>query len=448
MHASMKSFLPAILLLLNFSYCTSQEKKATEKTYQAALLRQDITQLENALIELHSGVDRHVPLKEIRNDFGKARTKVDHALTSFEFYRLIAPLVAGIQCGHTRIIPSDELRSHFDSAVAFFPTPVKVSDNRLFAKMKDGKIIEIKQINNQSGEEILKKIYSSFPVDGQAHSAKQDYVSEQFSRYYFMFVDHQPRQFNLRIVQTETSEDNENITLQPVSVSSLVMEDEEMPIEFSMRNRVGYLKVNTFSSYSYRSRGIDYEDFLKKTFLRLKSESVDKLVIDIRGNGGGDDQFGALLFSYVAQQPFGYFKKVYRKEGNNSIDVGHPCVQLQHPQPDSFNGKVCLLINGRTFSTAADVASMFRSNKRAMIIGSETGGGYEGNTSGANETVELNNSHIKIQIPRWYYENVVVPAPQQHRGTIPDYVVKKEPTDLFDKSNDPELNLALKILNE
>jgi len=107
-----------------------------------------------------------------------------------------------------------------------------------------------------------------------------------------------------------------------------------------------------------------------------------------------------------------------------------------------------LLINGRTFSTAADVASMFRSNKRAAIIGSETGGGYEGNTSGASERVELNNSQIRIQIPRWYYENVVVPAPQQHRGTIPDYVVKKERADLFDKSNDPELKLAITILSE
>jgi C-terminal processing protease CtpA/Prc len=130
------------------------------------------------------------------------------------------------------------------------------------------------------------------------------------------------------------------------------------------------------------------------------------------------------------------------------IDVGHPCVQRQHPQPDAFKGKVCLLINGRTFSTAADVASIFRSNKRSIIIGSETGGGYEGNTSGASERVELNNSHIKIQIPRWYYENAVAPAPQLHRGTIPDYAVKKKPTDLFDNSKDPELDLALKMLNE
>ena len=444
----MKFVLPAILLLLNFCYCTSQENKVTEKTYQAALLRQDITQLEDALMELHSGVDRHVPLKEIREGFEEARTKLDHDVTSFEFYRLIAPLVASIQCGHTRIIPSDELRAHFDSAIVFFPLRVKANDNRLFAKLKDESIIEIKNINNQSTEDILKKIYSSLPVDGQANNAKQDYVSAQFSNYYFMFVDHKPKQFDLRAVRTGTSQDPENITLQAVGASSLIMDEEEMPIEFSMKNGVGYLKVNTFSSYSYRQRVIVYEDFLKKTFLQLKSESVSNLVIDIRDNGGGDDQYGALLFSFVAQEPFGYFKKVYKREGNKTIDVGHPCVQLQHPQPNAFSGKVCLLINGRTFSTAADVASMFRSNERATIIGSETGGGYEGNTSGASERLELNNSHVKIQIPRWYYENVVTPAPQQHRGTIPDYIVKKEPADLFDKSKDPELDLALKMLSE
>ena len=444
----MKFFLPAILLLVNFCYCTSQEKKNTENTYPAALLRQDITQLENALIELHSGVDRHVPLKEIREGFQKTRTTLNHDLTSFEFYRLLAPLVASIQCGHTRIIPSEELRAHFDSAVSFFPLPVKVSENRLFAKLKDESIIEITQINNQSVEDILQKIYSSFPVDGQANSAKQDYVSEQFSRYYFMFVNHKIRKFDLRIVQMRTSHDNENIALQPVNASSLVIENAVPPIEFSMRNGVGYLKVNTFSSYSYRHSGIGYEDFLKKTFSSLKSESVDKLVVDIRDNGGGDDQYGALLFSYVAQKPFGYFKRVYKKDGHGTVDIGHPCVQLQHPQADAFNGTVCLLINGRTFSTAADVASMFRSNKRAAIIGTETGGGYEGNTSGESERVELNNSHISIQIPRWFYENAVVPAPQQHRGTIPDYVANKKTADLFDKSRDPELDLAFEVLSK
>jgi len=211
---------------------------------------------------------------------------------------------------------------------------------------------------------------------------------------------------------------------------------------------VGYLKVNTFSSYSYRHSGIGYEDFLKKTFSRLKSESVGRLVVDIRDNGGGDDQYGALLFSYVAQKPFGYFKRVYKKDGHSTVDIGHPCVQQQHPQADAFNGKVCLLINGRTFSTAADVASIFRSNKRAAIIGSETGGGYEGNTSGESERVELNNSHIRIQIPRWFYENAVVPVPQQHRGTIPDYVANKKTADLFDKSKDPELDLAFEMLSK
>jgi hypothetical protein len=444
----MKFSLPAILLLLNFCYCTSQEKKVTEKTYQAALLRQDVTQLENALVELHSGVDRHVPLKEIHEGFEEARTKLDHDLTSFEFYMLIAPLVASIQCGHTRLIPSVEIRAHFDSAIVFFPLRVRLIDNRMFAKLNDEGIIEIKSINSQSAEVILKKIYSSFPVDGQAIDAKQDYVSEQFSHLYSLFVDHKPKRFDLGVVWSGPSQGKENITLQPVGVSSLVTGEEETPIDFAMRNGVGYLKVNTFSSYSYRREGIGYEEFLKKTFLQLKSESVDKLVIDIRDNGGGDDRYGALLFSYVAQEAFGYFKKVYRREGNRTIDVGHPCVQLQHAQSDAFNGKVCLLINGRTFSTAADVASMFRSNKRATIIGSETGGGYEGNTSGASERVELNNSHVKIQIPRWYYENDVAPAQQPHRGTIPDYFVKKEPTNLFDKTNDPELDLALKILSK
>jgi hypothetical protein len=175
----------------------------------------------------------------------------------------------------------------------------------------------------------------------------------------------------------------------------------------------------------------------------------------LRNNGGGRDQYGALLVSYLSDKPFRYFDHIniktispsaaFKAHSDWSVEFEaklqdgtvispsggylvtpklHPCLSEQMPGKYPFLGKVFVLINGGTFSTAADFCAVAHHLKRAMFIGEETGGGYYGNNSGPDPRVTLPNSKLRVRVPMYEYWNAVSDYAGNRRGTIPDYLVQ------------------------
>ena len=62
---------------------------------------------------------------------------------------------------------------------------------------------------------------------------------------------------------------------------------------------------------------------------------------------------------------------------------------------------------------------MFKEHKRGKIIGTETGGAFQGNNSGSSEEVQLPETGLILSIPRWRYTNAVTDTTSR-RGIIPD----------------------------
>ena len=90
----------------------------------------------------------------------------------------------------------------------------------------------------------------------------------------------------------------------------------------------------------------------------------------------------------------------------------HPEVGEQQPARQPFLGRLIVLIDGGSFSTTADVAAHLRSWRRATLVGEETGGGYEGNTSGLNALVVLPHSRLRFNVMMYGYWNAVRPLGQ------------------------------------
>jgi C-terminal processing protease CtpA/Prc len=114
------------------------------------------------------------------------------------------------------------------------------------------------------------------------------------------------------------------------------------------------------------------------------------------------------------------------------------------PHRSRTQGKVFVLIDGGSFSGAADLAALIHHLKRGTFIGEEIGGGYYGNSSGKLPTVTLPNSGLKLQLPLYGYWNAVAGDDGERRGTRPDYVV---PTNLSTvlQGQDQQLNTALTL---
>jgi hypothetical protein len=421
---------------------------AQPKQISAEALRTDFKQLYESLVNTHPGADRYVSLQELKSEYDRIARRIDRPMDLWEFYRIASELVAFVRCGHTHLEPSPEMMNDFIDRGNFLPSQFYFCNNDLYT-MEGSALRKVISINGESAEAVVNDIFSKFPTDGQTELAKYDHLENSFARLYGKYKDHRAESFELVVSDGGSSPVRKikakAVTWSGTSDRNRAANSGKDPIVFRMIGNAAYLSIATFGSRAYSS-GRSYPEILRETFQQLKKDNVKRLIIDIRGNGGGMDNYGALLCSYLTSKPFSYFKTVKQKSNSRFVPVEHDALAVQSVAEHAFKGKVCLLVDGLTFSTAADVSSVFKHNAFGTVIGRETGGGYDGNTSGRSVDVTLSNTSITVVIPLWYYENAVSPQSLPDRGVIPDKIIHKTPQSILG-SKDLELEYALGLLD-
>ena len=193
----------------------------------------------------------------------------------------------------------------------------------------------------------------------------------------------------------------------------------------------------------------------------------------MRGNGGGRDEYGKLLFAHVMDRPFLYYWALETKKDRYDLfrftnepgkdkeelaqqvkknvrgwfDVlGHPNVGLQKPQEPRFTGRIAILVDGLSFSATGETTSLFHFYKKAVFFWEECGSGYYGNTSGFMVMATLPNTRIQIRILLILYTMAVDNYPK-HRGIVPDVPVTPTIEDLL-AGRDPVMERALSFLEK
>jgi C-terminal processing protease CtpA/Prc len=216
---------------------------------------------------------------------------------------------------------------------------------------------------------------------------------------------------------------------------------------------------------------VAYPEFIQKTFRELADKKVAGLIIDVRGNGGGRDEFGRLLFAHFMDEPFLYYKALERKRdkydlvkyiggGGESTGAGalrknargwydvldHPNVGIMKPETPRFMGRTAILVDGLSFSTTGESTSLFHYHKKAVFVGEECGAGYYGNTSGGMVLVTLPKTRLQVIVPLTLYTLAVDGYPKD-RGIVPDYPVTPTIEDLL-AGRDVVMEKALMVLGK
>jgi C-terminal processing protease CtpA/Prc len=242
------------------------------------------------------------------------------------------------------------------------------------------------------------------------------------------------------------------------------------PVELTYRDGVPILTVRTFGSGTISNAGIDYPDFLRNTFQELADSSAQNLIIDVRNNGGGSDEYGKLLAAYLIDETFDYYRYLevnrdsfafleysgmsnsdlprdrFRANERGKFDfLGHPNLGPQQPLEPNFRGNVYILINGASFSATGEFTSVVHHHRRATFVGEECGAGYYGNTSGMMVGVTLPNSGISVRIPLVRYTMAVSGYKPEDRGLIPERQVEPTIEDLL-AGRDTVLEYALGLI--
>jgi C-terminal processing protease CtpA/Prc len=186
-----------------------------------------------------------------------------------------------------------------------------------------------------------------------------------------------------------------------------------------IRPAVGLLKIAFFSG----SLGMRFTRALDAAIGDLKKRGADRLIIDLRGNIGGSLGF-ARLASYMCpgQLPIGNsltpkrLRSGYRREslpkvpmpgskiealltlGRFSFRDKSVILMTQGLGPQSFHGKIVLLVNEWTNSAAEMVSSFAVEHDLATVVGTKTAG----NVLGAVNFKVGSGYWVRLPVFGWY----------------------------------------------
>jgi C-terminal processing protease CtpA/Prc len=209
-------------------------------------------------------------------------------------------------------------------------------------------------------------------------------------------------------------------------------------------------------------------------FLELASKNIRNLIIDLRDNTGGSDPFAAYFTSYFFDKPFRYWDRIEVTEAI-AKEIKGPAIKLfyykpvrkdsswlwlkgkhvddfdfyevQKPAINNFKGRTYILINGFCTSSCADVAAVLSYNKKALFIGQETGGGYQGNNSGMIPETKVDPFGFKLTVPLQKFYNYVDTSKNIGRGTMPDHPLSMTIEDIL-KGDDMEMAFAVDLIKK
>ena len=104
-----------------------------------------------------------------------------------------------------------------------------------------------------------------------------------------------------------------------------------------------------------------------------------------------------------------------------------------------------MLIGGNAFSTACDIAALFKRFGRGTVVGTPSGGSGTLQTSGESVDLELTHSGVRVSIPLNRSRMVDPEGRIGRQGTPPDHLIERTFEQVRD-DEDPVMDKAIEVL--
>ena len=190
-------------------------------------------------------------------------------------------------------------------------------------------------------------------------------------------------------------------------------------IEAGENRRIGVIDVPTFySDFAAQARGDrDYKSTsrdVRKLLIDLKTDDIDGIIIDLRGNGGGS-LTEALEFTglFIETGPV-----VQTRDSSGNIEIN------RDPDPSiAYSGPLAVLVDRNSASASEIFAGAIQDYRRGIIIGEPTyGKGTVQSLIDLNRFVRNSDNklgRLKTTIAQFFR---ISGGSNQHKGVIPDIV--------------------------
>ena len=478
-------FFSAFLVLILLGFQDSRDPSLqTVKVFSAEELREDLRVMQSAFRNGHPSPARYRTPEQLEKKFQNLHDLVSSGMTAPEFYKLLWSVVAYMGDGHGGIVGHTSLQNKLRTGPVLLPFRPVIRGNRLFVLRNYSSVkmlipgSEILALDGVPASDVLTEALQYVPADGYILTGKVHRLETRILWLYPLmkgFPDSHTILFRptARAAPVKT-------TIRVVSAANLRERVRERHPELLQRRPVyeyeplpeyaaARLTIRTLAENQER----DFSEFLAESFARIRQEGVQHLILDLRNNPGGRSSYGIRLYSYLTDRPFKFYEHRYTKRTSRSlvkymtesfpslgktnndrekllsggIRAGMRVDPVREPAENPFLGKLYILINGGTFSAAAEVAAITRHNHRGVFVGRETAGAFEGNSSGVTPIVRLPNTQVGVVVPLVWYQLAVSSKTRNGRGVIPDYPIERTLGDLL-QGKDTQMEIALDLVRQ
>lgn len=235
---------------------------------------------------------------------------------------------------------------------------------------------------------------------------------------------------------------------------------------------IAYIKIRNWNNGKYKK-------FYKESFGAMDSLKAQFLILDLRDNTGGRLNEIQEFYSYVVDEEFRFVKKAETKtrlpyiknyygknssvlsiieesiaipflftlnllnshKKNDTLQFNFKPAKKRKPSLINFKGDMYVLINGNSFSASSIISTNLKATKRAIFVGEETGGAYNGTVAGFYKTLYLPNSKVGVNFGLMHIQSPYE-EDQIGYGIRPDIKITPTSTDRK-KGVDPEMEWVL-----
>ena len=398
------------------------------QSIEPAAAREDFDVLWKSIREAHGGLNRHVSPTDLDRRVAAHRARIDKPMEMSAFAGLLQESVSELRDGHMRMEPDSATQAALATATRI-PLRFVLEDRRLVVTFNDSPSdstirpgMTIVSINgrrdrlNSSGSSLpeSRATDSSKPENGSCWRAisrrctgSTSIAARRTSSWPAMTSGRQVSATLPGITESTRRQVTNpvNATISQ-NIARLDGPPGNVALEFLNGGPVARLRVRAFDGQAFTAT-------LDSAFRALRDRGTTSMILDLRGNGGGVDEYGAALVSQFTDKPFRYFDYIHvttiapsfatwlprtfdaMRAGTVADPAGgfritstqHRGVAEQAPASTPFLGKLVVLIDG------GDVLHRRGRGRTAQVDGS-------GNVHRRGNRRRLRGQHVRPERAR------------------------------------------------